>query len=1322
VSSTRDERIRAWALLVVLASLGSGCAGGASPEDGGVGPGAVARIPREALDGEWWYAPSFATTGARPTALGPGAITAPFTGAMGLPDPSVEAPVLARVRLVEEGETLALRASSADRSLGETLASFAIVDRSSTELHVDFTRVTVSSSGLFPERLEATAGVLRFAREVVGAGDRLELRPTVARVGEDPRELAVWPPGSEERVSYLSGASLERWTCERGCEPFEVVRRHVLWRIPPEPRYAADAWYEDDQRRFPLSFVSRDGLSLRARRELFGRSLSERACTSSADCAGSRCDPVAGRCAIPLAERAPARVAYRLEHDYPPHLVRGAFEAVAQWNEALMAGHRAIRGVAPPTGGSPVRCQRDDPTAYCFCGAAEVGADDTCAARTDWFVRPEARGEERPYACWIEGPADLVHPRSVDEYGEAFRAMRFVGPECLLVLESSDRAIELGDLRVSLLSHVPGAPFCALAQPRLDPRTGEIVTARLHTGGGCLDELGALAAELWPVLRGERSEAELFGEPSFDGYYERIARTAELPPTPGPPPPPRPSPLTLREPARPRVPAPPAIDLTDRAAVPLAPAAGSALEARWMEPWLDEARAHARRDDPFRPELDDASALEAFSPLRAGPVREALRLEVRDRSLVEHLAFPPRFAHYAAGPQRWWARAFAGAPEGEARVRWQQANHRAFVARLVGHGLGLAPNLAGSLDRDHYPDAWFRVALATPLPTPDAYDVDGDGILVSPELLAFRRAWREARERRLDAGLANVSSASVLDVHGDLSDLSGVGRADRAAVLYAYFDLVEAIEPATPRHVEPRSSNDGLLRSDVCSRSLLRHYAGGETCRRDDDCPFAHESALVPGQSIHQRCLAVTTEALPSACEPGDAACACSSLDDDFRDYLDGFGPDRWFEGDRTPRRSLVAYLACGPGEWRSECNLDDAGESIQALFVEQRETWRELYPFAHRLPARAPSPTARHLTTAARIHQSLWARTSGAPGFQREPGPLGFLDHYLGVIRAVDSIGELASLPDVGAYRLDLEGVALERVGEVIDEPTTIALGPGLGFAHRSSGRVLGVEWDRLAALSFLVHRELGLGDQLRSSGLADVFEPDAAFLLGAAVADDAARFGPYVALDAAGRPAIVPAHRYVGTCLSREDGTLEPCRDPGDDVVGARVSTLTPALRAWAGALSFYAASHAFAPAREPGWAPVWPLDEAAPWPHGEAVCALGEPLPGSGHPVCDDPEDAAYVIARHEGEAWIAAASPWHETASAPHAGFALLRAMNERRAVLAVLEALPAPSELDVQRMERLRSRLEADAALARELVTLARLLGAGTWAPAPSSQG
>lgn len=746
---------------------------------------------------------------------------------------------------------------------------------------------------------------------------------------------------------------------------------------------------------------------------------------------GSVCDQHARRCTIPMEQRRIRPVRYTLSAHYPQYLVRSAFEIMASWNDSFMRAARESREGLPDHrfGGAPtppppvmerVACQSANPVEYCYCNeartfrSAEVDPTmgDTCIPlQSNYFLRPEARGETNPYQCWIEGPDDVAHPLDFQGDGtsgytnDVYR-YRFVGPECMLVLDvnACDRSPgtacqQLGDLRYQFFNYVSGAGagWCGVMQPNQDPLTGEAIISPVNQGGICLDNIAQQALNIWPILRGEESADPLFQGEEIREYFEGLGRVRQplgiAPSAPagasaaGGPRPALVGDLSRLfaeriEGALPRV-APlhgaegRALLHSDR----LGQIAGTSLEHRLVDGVAAEqyaALASGARDRSAMAVLqggvglapDDLVAsrttgafaseemLDRVSPFRDDYTGE-LMAERERQQLIEQtgtcMMFGTEERAYNLISQYglYWARAFDGYDPAEARIRWAQAWHRAIMQHEMGHGLGLEHNFAASLDRDHYFPAYFRIEDQTPLPQLDNFDRDRDSRITGEEQAAWLAAFQEARRIRNTAGLGNWTASSTMDYAGDLSDIFSIGFYDRAAIYYNYFNQVEAFD-GDPRFESPEDSRHNLLRSDQHTRTLWSWYRGGEQCRVDTQCPFTEGSAgLSPGQPITQRC--VTNQRylrFPIPCEDvsgTEAAehCVCSNFDTDFVDYVNGAA----YRGSRDPLNHYpVQYLFCSNPRLNdiSWCNTFDAGETFLEVVSNMRSAWESSYPTAY--------------------------------------------------------------------------------------------------------------------------------------------------------------------------------------------------------------------------------------------------------------------------------------------------------------------------------------------------------------------------------------
>lgn len=875
---------------------------------------------------------------------------------------------------------------------------------------------------------------------------------------------------------------------------------------------------------------------------------------------GSTCDPAAGLCTIPLRERPLRMVRYHLSQHYPMHLVRNAFEVIAEWNDSFMRGNRALHGLDAPTGPA-ITCQGDNPAEYCFCGtvdAPEVRADRTCTWQTDFFVAPEMRdGETNPYDCWVARVGDdgeptretasmnPTNPSLYADYDSEVYRYAFVGDECMLALNVNSCDIpvaegevaapceEFGDIRYQFFNYATGAGagWCGVMQPLQDPVNGEAIAIPINMGGLCLDSVATRALDLWPVLRGEEDETTLYTGEHIRGYFENLGNVhvpvGMAPSIDG-------AEYIADDLGRPggmRVPADLNTHLNDLFAEmsprfePLRAGLdgegrsqifsdrrrnleGTALEARLVQGMALEGFDALRGEHPLAAaaleqagvRLSSEEMMDQISPFRSG-FQDTMRAHaIREATLAESYIYMPREAIFTSRYNRWWAEAFRGRPRGEAGIRWRQAFHRVVMLHELGHGIGLEHNFAASYDRDHYHDGYFNLVTQTDaagnhvlaLPAVDDYDCGTDGLclddpgypgadegerdnnITHSEMTRWAADLRRIRTERTDAGIGNTMTSSLMDYNGDLSDMSGLGRYDRAAVFYNYFNLVEAYD-GDPTYRNDDGDREGigttlatLLRSDITDRTLWTWYRGGDACGANRDCPFAQgSSALTADQGIHQRCIRNPRYAnIPVPCA-GDRNCICSNFDEDFIDFVElaeplynsdcgvdricpgacgqdrlcdgdsGYpGPDEgeWLErdegeGDGISDYARVEYMFCSNPRVSdiSWCNMFDAGESFQESIDHFRQLWQEGYPRNYfrnyRRGFGSGSRALRYILDATKMYQHLFFRYFFEPDFRRQIGPLGFNDQYLASIDAMNWLAELAQLPDVGGYRLEQIG-----------------------------------------------------------------------------------------------------------------------------------------------------------------------------------------------------------------------------------------------------------------------------------------------------------
>ncbi|MEZ4286576.1 MAG: hypothetical protein R3A47_00130 [Polyangiales bacterium] len=331
---------------------------------------------------------------------------------------------------------------------------------------------------------------------------------------------------------------------------------------------------------------------LRPRHNFFEKSLTDQVCAADWQCdgrfpavegvSGSTCDVAAKRCTIPLKDRELRRhcetdangqetcdvgaVSYILNAGYPKHLVRSAFEVVGNWNEVFMRGWRAARDLPVPNYDAvSFQCQTTDPTAYCFCGSVEEEGG-VCKGQYSPFIPPQqwySEGVAAPYDCYVRNAEfnEPAHPTTYEEYTlpYAYR-YEFVGSECMFILKSNtcdwyrtdgatacedvvdgeDEAVDweqLGDLRYQFFNYInqPNTPFGGVSMLRVDPTTGELITANANFASGSVEALATRAIEQFPALRcaneelgcapGEEGADDryLTGE-NLRGYFARLGK------------------------------------------------------------------------------------------------------------------------------------------------------------------------------------------------------------------------------------------------------------------------------------------------------------------------------------------------------------------------------------------------------------------------------------------------------------------------------------------------------------------------------------------------------------------------------------------------------------------------------------------------------------------------------------------------------------------------------------------------------------------------------------------------------------------------------
>ncbi len=1009
----------------------------------------------------------------------------------------------------------------------------------------------------------------------------------------------------------------------------------------------------------------------RPQHNFYRNSLTDTACTVDWECnpdAGSLCDRAARRCITPIAEREINQVTYHLNAGYPAHLVKSAYEVVGNWNEVFMRGHRAaIGGTLPDYGAGSISCQNDDPTAYCFCGSAE-DFDGSCGTEFDPFVSPQEwveRGVAEPFDCQVvnvDGWDDPARPQSYDEFQiPASYRWEFQGTECMFVLETNacdwwrtDGATscndvvddggedvawqQQGDIRYQFFNYIDqvGTYFGGVSEIRLDPTSGELITADANFSGVVTENAVRTAVEFFPALRcvgengcaeGEEGAADRYLQgTNLREYFASLGYTER--------------PVSIApsgedgtgdpdDPSRPDLPsAAPGLGDTirDRMA-DVAPRVeqlrgegarfqifsdrmrdleGSAIETRLMEGLGEQAvqahfftnRAADTRVTDVAPNasLTDDSIMDRVSPFRGnGFVRQLTEERRHQHQMGQQGAcfFDINDTFQRSRYWEYWAEAFRGRPAGEASIRIQQALLRSVQHHEVGHSVGLRHNFGGSYDRNNYADGYFHLAVDRGLDLPNMQDYNIGSDRFIDNTVEYYEDLREARNVRAEAGIHNYMTGSIMDYNGDLSDISGLGRYDKAAVMWAYFDRAEAFV-GDPR--EDRTDRFSRQLSHQYDRTLWTAYEGGQSCTTDAQCPHRQGSPLLAGdQQVWQRCIEHPRNTqLPVACTGGDE-CICSTFDEDLEEYIalaEPYNPDQ--DGDRILDYYPVEYLFCDDSRTTdiSWCSTGDAGESFQEAIDHYRRAWYESYAnnYFRQFRGVRTGASINAVIDTAKIYQHLFFRYFYEPGFLSNEGPLGFIDQSFASTDGMHWLMEMVNLPDEGSYEFDADKNVYEFMGNDLEMAgSDITLPTGMGYqmwsefqdGHQGFFRTErgGVFWDKYFALLALAIRDWGLSftiDERYFINYYDLFPVPMTEFFGGIITDQPRWFAPRWIEDEEGEDRIQHMAFDMGVGLfagCTVDGRPnQPCRPPNPEYYPepALGGTTNVILRSWATILS--------------------------------------------------------------------------------------------------------------------------------------------------------
>jgi hypothetical protein len=664
----------------------------------------------------------------------------------------------------------------------------------------------------------------------------------------------------------------------------------------------------------------------------------------------------------------------------------------------------------------------------------------------------------------------------------------------------------------------------------------------------------------------------------------------------------------------------------------------------------------------------------------------------------------------------------------------QQIYYRSVMVHEIGHALGLHHNFAGSMDRDNYHDAYFQIARDLPLPSYADYDLkdnggNEDGEVAGEEAQRFSEDLRRVRQERLTRGAGNVMTASVMDYDGDLSGYSGIGRYDSAAVMFSYFDRIEAYDTpdptvypgALPAASASAASLQGLKYADSYRRQLWTYYRGGDACSSDADCPSSAGHEVTALQPITQRC--VTNPRAPNKTgNCGDGGCVCSNFYDDFQDYL---AARAYRSSTDAPKYAPIDYLYCNDNRINdlSWCTQSDAGESFQEVVDHYRLGWLQAYPQVYfrnyRLGGPARGYSQNSVVDAVKIYQHLFFRYNyeGA-AFRNGTGPLSYQDQLFASADVMNWLAEIIASPDVGSYAFDDKDKVYRLVStDPNSKSGDVALQPGEAFYLWSSyqdglngfSRLerAGTFLDKLMAIESLARRDWGLSytiDERYFINFYDLFEQESIDLFGGLILRNPKAYAPRLTFDAQGAPKI----SYLSLWRTQNRGNNEATYPaPAIDGTDSEVLRDSAAIQALATFPIFYDTSFeqrllVFKTGSGEGYKIPTEREDGTP------TCAYGAK-------DCDTPDYIVYDSDRlHTTFVAVIIQPNRQQGIDEQQLGFQLLLRLKQQQDAVRKLEAKADPSDADAAKLVSMKETLQRDESFIDYLIELERQYGISTY--------